>query len=123
MDQLSSWDWMPDACPVPEPKQICETWHPLIKSLAKEVFMIFRDEESGDDSYEVWDHVPNLGKRYEVWFYGVEEFDFDKFQKLQQAYKEEKLEVTINVAPSTKKKGTYNYMITSMWLTKGHKEP
>lgn len=122
MEQLSLWDWMPEACPKEKPKQMCDTWPELIQQVAKDIFFLFKDNESRDDIYAVWGHVPNLGKRYEVWFYNVSDFDAEGFEKLQQAYKAKKLSVSACVTPSLRKKGTFNYMISTMWLTKGHKE-
>ena len=40
---------------------------PIIEELDKDLTLLFVGLITRDKSYEVWDHVPNLGKRYKLW--------------------------------------------------------
>lgn len=98
----------------------------IIEELSKDVFDAFKGFSSSDDSYKVWEHVPNLGKRYEVIFHNVDKVDWDKLEAIKEKYKAAGLEVSVCEFPSLEDGALdmkhYEYMISTMWTTKGHKE-
>lgn len=118
MEQMSLWDWMPEACPEKEQSKFPE----LIQELSFELFKMFINAKCEKETYRVWEHVPNLGKRYCLWVYSSEAFDWDKINELIERYKEHKLEVSVCASPAFTGELCSKYMISTMWLTKGHKE-
>lgn len=72
--------------------------------------------------YSVWEHVPNLGKRYEI-FIDIKSYPSEKsLNDLVKKYKEKSLEVSICHCPSMKDDYVCRWLISTMWTTKGHKE-
>ena len=62
------------------------------------------------DSYRVWEHVPNLGKR--LWA-EVDDFQNTDITWISEKYKE--LEISVNVVPSLRNKGEWMAYISTMW--------
>lgn len=94
----------------------------LIKELAKDVKQILGTPD--EENYNVWSHVPNLGKRYEAWYNNIlfTEEKNNEFVKIQNKFKNTFLEISIDSVPSLDEKGTTDVMVSTMWNTKGHKE-
>lgn len=99
---------------------------PIIEELDKDLTLLFIGLITRDKSYEVWDHVPNLGKRYKLWV-DVREEDTVKIKDINlepiiEKYKAKQLEVSISSTGSLKDGISHSLMISTMWLTNGHKE-
>lgn len=58
-EQLTFFDFFDD---IKEPE-----YPPIIAELDKELAVLFTNQSIRDKSYEVWSHVPALGKRYCIW--------------------------------------------------------
>lgn len=98
---------------------------PIIEELDKDLTLLFVGLITRDKSYEVWDHVPNLGRRYKLWV-DVREEDTVKDISLEpiiDKYKAKQLEVSISSTGSLKDGISHSLMISSLWNTKGHREP
>lgn len=100
-------------------------WHPIIDELSADIHKLFKDCDIEKETYEVWDHVANLGKRYECWVYVKDKNDVMNltFAPLIEKYKRKSLEVSISATGSFKEGHSHSLMISSLWETKGHKEP
>lgn len=94
----------------------------IIEDLSKDVAAMFAGYDKCRESYTTWAHVPQYGKRYEVWYRNVVTVDLDTMQRIKDKYKAQGLEVSVSVIPSVAAAGAYNYMVSTMWLTKGHIE-
>lgn len=103
------------------------TWHPIIDDLSKDIHRLFQGWEVEDEQYIVWNHVPNLGKRYSAYV----DITSDCAKTIVAApviekYKSKGLEISFSVTPCF---GKHDYRcdqriyIYSIWNTKGHKEP
>ena len=99
-------------------------WHPIIDELSADIHKLFKDCDIEKETYEVWDHVANLGKRYECWVYVKDKNDVMNltFAPLIEKYKRKSLEVSISSTGSFKDEYSHSLMISSIWETKGHKE-
>lgn len=106
-------------------KQSKIKWHPVIDELSKDIHNLFAKCEIEKEKYEVWDHVSNLGKRYEAWVYVKNKEDVMdlSFEPLIEKYRKKLLEVSIAATGSFRSDCTHSLMISSLWETKGHKEP
>lgn len=115
-DQLTIFDYM-------EPETNVK-WHPVIDRLSADVHRLFSKCDIGKEQYAVWSHVPNLGKRYEAMVYVKDKADVMdiEFSKLIEKYEPEQLEVSISSAGCFKDGYSHSLMISSLWITKGHKE-
>lgn len=72
-------------------------------------------------SYDVWGHVPNLGKRYENSFYADSSSDINGFaEALRKEFEPYQLEVSVIMSIWNEDK--ISCFVSSMWTTKGHKE-
>lgn len=118
MEQISIFDWMPSACPSRFPTIIAE--------LSNDVRRIIKGTGYDEEEYSVWEHVPNLGKRYCVFVRNVTDVDYYLLEQMTEKYKKHNLEISVNVTPSMKDGPLdykhNNFMISSLWTTKGHKE-
>ena len=97
----------------------------IIEELSKDLFSIFSNNKCHmrDETYRLWDHVPNLGKRYSVFVEIKSEYAKTlSLAALIEKYKRQQLEVSISVTPSWDKDFDQSLMISTLWLTKGHKE-
>lgn len=100
-------------------------WHPIIDELSADIHNLFKDCDIEKETYKVWEHVANLGKRYKAWI-DVKDKELVmnlSFTPLVEKYKKKSLEVSISSAGSFKDEYSHSLMISSMWETKGHKEP
>lgn len=99
-------------------------WHPIIDELSADIHNLFWNCDIERESYEVWNHVANLGKRYCAWVYVKDKNDVMNltFAPLIEKYKRKSLEVSISVSGSIKDGYSHSLMISSLWETKGHKE-
>ena len=100
-------------------------WHPIIDELSKDVHYLFSMCEIENEDYEVWDHVPNLGKRYEAWIFVKNQEDVMNLtlEPLIEKYKKKSLDVSFNSSGCLRDGYSHSLMISSIWMTKGHKEP
>lgn len=98
---------------------------PIIEELDRELTLLFVGTEIRDKKYEVWSHVPNLGKRYKMWVDVRNKKDVMNidFGRIVEKYKRKSLEVSISATGSFRIDCTHSLMISSIWETKGHKEP
>lgn len=99
-------------------------WHPVIDELSADVHKLFSNCDIESERYAVWQHVPNLGKRYEAWVYVRKQEDVMNlsFAPLIEKYKKKSLDVDVSASGSFKDGYSHSLMISSMWETKGHKE-
>lgn len=99
-------------------------WHPIIDELSADIHNLFKDCDIEKETYEVWEYVANLGKRYEAWVYVKNDDDVKNltFAPLIEKYKRKSLEVSISATGSFRKDCSHSLMISSLWETKGHKE-
>lgn len=120
--QMSIFDFIPSQ----------EQYMPLIEKLDKELKEIFEGYSIEDKEYTVWEHVPKLGKRYCIYVCNIPVGDtavelLGKFCELSERYKRYSLEVELCSNPGEwdeeYKTTTHNFMISSIWTTKKHKEP
>lgn len=95
---------------------------PILQQFDKDIRELFKDGFGiREPKYEVWDHVPNLGKRYSISFRPVNGgwFDYliddEAVQELMDKYKDKQLDVKVTPTP-------WSIYISTMWTTKGHKE-
>jgi hypothetical protein len=100
-------------------------WHPIIDELSEDIHKLFKDCDIKKETYEVWEHVANLGKRYECFVYVKDDKDVINlsFAPLVEKYKKKSLEVSISSTGSFKDGYSHSLMISSLWNTKGHREP
>ena len=99
-------------------------WHPIIDELSADIHRLFLACDIRKEQYNVWDHVPNLGKRYEAWI-DVKDKELVmnlQFAPLIEKYKRKSLEVSISATGCFKGGYSHSLMISSLWETKGHKE-
>lgn len=99
-------------------------WHPIIDELSDDVHKIFSSCDIREEAYHVWDHVPNLGKRYEAWI-DVNDKELVMNVSLDpmiEKYKRKLLDVSVVAAGSLKEGYSHSLMVSSLWNTKGHKE-
>jgi hypothetical protein len=96
------------------------SWHTIIQDLYEDLKPLINGD--GKPSYEIWDHVPKLGKRFEICSRNTI-LDMETFYKICDKYKEKQLDVSAIITPSLYNDNLNNYFISTMWLTKGHKEP
>lgn len=95
----------------------------LIKQLIDDLEAIYPEKIDGIE-YQVWEHVPNLGKRLWLNIEAVgEEWDLTG---IIDKYKQASLEVSVSAVPhfvggEADVEGSSLY-ISTMWTTKGHKE-
>lgn len=124
--QMSIFDfpeWLPES-----QKQ---KYMPIIQKLDDEVRKICEGYEIDEAEYEVWEHVPNLGKRYCVWINDVINDDLVRVSRdlraLIDRYKRFDLEISICGSPGKEDEKynviAQNIMVSTMWKSKGHKEP
>lgn len=100
-------------------------WHPVIDELSADIHKMFASCNIRKEKYTVWGHVPNLGKRYEAW---IDVADKElvmnlQFAPLVEKYKRKSLEVSISSTGGFKDVYSHSLMISSLWNTKGHREP
>lgn len=89
-----------------------------INELVKDLHRLFPDVKS--ENYEIWEHVPNLGRR--LWV-KVDNYPINfNMEPLEKKYMAKGLEITVNVVPSMDGKNEYRAYISTLWKTKGHKE-
>ena len=97
-------------------------FHPIIDELSKDIHNLGID--ISNEKYEVWDHVPNYGKRYNIWLNikSKEETMNIDISPIIEKYNKKGLEVSLCSAGSF---DGYNHkiMLSTLWLTKGYKEP
>lgn len=105
--QITIFEWL-------EAPKVEKCEHPLITKLKDDLADVF-GMNPYKQSYNVWQHVPAYGKRYEAWF-PIVSISENKFERMQERYKRHNLEISLCVTPS-------NLMISTVWLTNGHKEP
>ena len=100
-------------------------WHPIIDELSIDIHNLFIKCEIENENYEVWDHVPNLGKRYEAWVFVKNQQDVMNLtlEPLIEKYKKKSLDVSVNSSGCLRDGYSHSLMISSIWNTKGHKEP
>lgn len=72
-----------------------------------------------DSKYEVWSHVPNLGKRYSL--YGDIDNAFD-ITDIIEKYKPLNLEISCIGHKSVFDNNKFTIHISTLWTTNGHKE-
>ena len=83
----------------------------------------FYGDNISSNSYRVWEHIPNLGLRYEAWIYiDGKENEFGFFDKIVEEFKPYKLEVSVNYMPSFSQENKISVMVSTIWRTPGHKE-
>lgn len=104
-------------------------WPPVIEALQEELNTLFgrQNIKFEGESYEVWEHVPYLGKRFCVWYdVKKKDWDQDKADRLVKKYEKENLELSYCITPVIGEGGDLtdkmNVMCSTMWKTKGHKE-
>ena len=97
---------------------------PIIEELDRELTLLFVGTEIRDKKYEVWSHVPNLGKRYKMWVDVRNKKDVMNidFGRIVEKYKAKELEVSISSTGCLKDGYSHSLMISTMWMTKNHKE-
>lgn len=95
----------------------------LLIALEEELKVLFPTLK--DSEYETWSHVPNLGKRYSArsGYISSESLPLEKMNEIIDRYKKKDLEVSFLSSPNfSGDKNEVNLHISTMWLTKGHKE-
>lgn len=123
--QMSIFDfpeWLPES-----QKQ---KYMPIIQKLDDEVKKICEGYEIDEAEYEVWEHVPNLGKRYCAWINDVHEDDLvrvsSQLRALIERFKRFDLEISICGSPGKEDENYHVYtnhiMVSTMWKTSKHKE-
>ena len=111
MEQLSIFDFI-------DYKEEVITLPPILKNLVADLKKTF-DFNENDVEYDTWEHVPNLGKR--LWISVPNPpMDWDA-EKIISDYAKQNVEVSFSLTPQISDIPAYIY-ITTMWLTKGHKE-
>ena len=112
MEQLTIFDLLPK-------EGFCE--NQIINELLDDLRMVF-PTQLRDEDYHIWNHVPNLGKRFSVWIEPMDENEDLKW--LVDKYKEKSLEVSVYVIPFIRggEENPWRGHISTMWKTKGHKE-
>lgn len=115
-EQLTFFDFFDD---IREPE-----YPPIIAELDKELATLFTNQSIRDKSYEVWSHVPALGKRYCIW---VDIKDKQglmsiSFESIIQKYKKKHLEVSVIATGCSSDGCDHSLMISTLWTTKNHKE-
>lgn len=115
--QMSIFDYM-------EPEKKVK-WHPIIDELSADVHRLLNMCDIEDENYRVWSHVKNLGKRYECWVFVKDQADVMNvsFAPLIEKYKKKQLEVSFNSSGCLRDSYSHSLMVSSIWITKGHKEP
>lgn len=100
-------------------------WHPIIDELSADIHSLLSMCDIEKENYHVWDHVKNLGKRYECFVYVKDDKDVINlsFAPLVEKYKKKSLEVSISSTGSFRDGYSHSLMISSLWNTKGHREP
>ena len=113
MEQLSLFDLIPTERKYP----------PLVEEVSKKVHELFKGCEI-KESYTVWSHVPNLGKRYEAWITADRKhIDFEAIDAMTKASKKTVLEISASITPSfVYGPDKARLMFSTIWTTKGHKE-
>ena len=99
-------------------------WHPIIDELSDDIHKLFASCNIREETYHVWDHVPNLGKRYEAW---IDVSDKELVMNISLApliekYKRKSLEVSFTATGSFKEGYSHSLLISTIWNTKNHKE-
>ena len=97
----------------------------IIEELSAELHQIFDSDKCNlrNETYYLWQHVPNLGKRYSL-FVDITS-DYAKTLSLEaliEKYKQKQLEISVCVTPALIGDKDHSLMISTMWLTRGHKE-
>lgn len=111
--QLSIWDFIPK-------EGFCD--NKIINDLVDELKQLFPEIEI--ESYGVWQHVPNLGKRL---FCFVEHYPIDiDIEPIREKWLKRGLEISISLSPNFEDDWenihSYDAYISTLWKTKGHKE-
>lgn len=99
----------------------------IIQELSDEVKAILVNGDNpgytdDKDKYYIWEHVPNLGYRYELFINVKIDPDYDKkvdaLEELKAKYIKEQLEVSIHCSPSLFNDGYINLFVSSLWKDK-----
>ena len=90
----------------------------ILKHLIEELKEIFTVTEI---KYEVWDHVPNLGKRMTATLKDLPD-GWDITEIMDRYLKDYQLELHTTLMPPLKGGRNEEIWISTMWKTKGHKE-
>lgn len=114
--QMTIDEWLKD---VETLRPACKIEHPVIKKLSGEIHELLSTGERDGEDYSVWEHTPQLGLRYQVWYRRVQKLDECKMAELVKRYKRYDLEVSFNEL--NRADGSRDIMVSSMWTN--HKEP
>lgn len=94
---------------------------PIIKELSKRLQKLFENQETYKEEYEVWEHVPSLGKRYSIFVKRIEDVPREELDEIEREFKKYNLEVKDSFA-GWDAENKIKIAISTMWTTKGHKE-
>ena len=117
-NQMTIWEFL-------EPEKPKSEYPSIIEELRKDLTFIFSGDKCKmrDETYYAWSHVPNLGKRYSVFVEIKSEYAKTlSLAPIIEKYKKKLLEVSISVMPEWGEEFDQSLMISTLWLTKGHKE-
>ena len=101
-----------------------DSYPTLIKELSKDLHEILKGVDFSKEKYSVWDHVPNLGYRYEAFIdLPADKYDdlIEHQEEIINKYNKASLEVSMNVSSSLVNKETKSVMISTLWKKKGGK--
>ena len=119
--QMTIFDFIPTS---EQKNDIGNNFPPIIRELSRDIWKTFKSDKHEDEAYEVWSHVPNLGKRYVIWI-EVKDILPDQVNALKDKYKKYDLELSFIETPEYDDDYNLDHfwvMISSIWKTKGHKE-
>lgn len=104
-----------------KPAKEAEEFPPIIKELSERLHKLFENQETYKEEYEVWEHVPSLGKRYSIFVRKIINVPREELDKIYEEFKKYNLEIKESFA-GWDKEDNIKIAITTMWTTKGHKE-
>ena len=73
----------------------CESkeFPPIIKELSERLHKLFENQETYREEYEVWEHVPSLGKRYSIFVRKIISVPREELDKIYEEFKKYNLEI------------------------------
>lgn len=104
-----------------KPDKEAEEFPPIIKELSERLHKLFENQKTYNEEYEVWEHVPSLGKRYSLFVRKIENVPREELDEIEEEFKKYNLEIKDSFA-GWDEEDNIKIAITTMWTTKGHKE-
>jgi len=104
-----------------KPPKEAEEFPPIIKELSERLHKLFENQKTYREEYEVWEHVPSLGKRYSIFVRKIINVPREELDKIYEEFKKYNLEIKESFA-GWDEEDNIKIAITTMWTTKGHKE-